>query len=410
MEQADWREQMLLKDRVLAACEEGITITDPSLPDNPLIYVNQGFERLTGYTAEEVLGRNCRFLQGPQTDPEAAEEIRRSVREHRPCTVEILNYRKDGSPFWNRLSITPVRDSSGRVTHYIGIQSDVTARRQAEEALREATRQLEAADVRMKRDLEAAARIQRALLPSPDLRVPGISAAWAFQPSTELAGDLFNLFPLGEDHAGFYVLDVSGHGVPAALVSMAVTRLLNPAPGRSVLFQADPNRPGQYRLASPSSAILRLNEFFPFDPRTAQYFTLVYCLLNCSSGELRYTAAGHIPPILVPKSGDVRLLEPGGPPVGLLTSPEIAEHTVHLAPGDRIYLCTDGILEAENPAGQEFGMERLLARFGAACRQTLEDSVQFMLAGVKDWGGGSGLIDDATILAVERNPASPDGP
>jgi sigma-B regulation protein RsbU (phosphoserine phosphatase) len=145
-----------------------------------------------------------------------------------------------------------------------------------------------------------------------------------------------------------------------------------------------------------------LNEFFPFDPRTAQYFTLVYCLLNCSSGELRYTAAGHIPPILVPKSGDVRLLEPGGPPVGLLTSPEIAEHTVHLAPGDRIYLCTDGILEAENPAGQEFGMERLLARFGAACRQTLEDSVQFMLAGVKDWGGGSGLIDDATILAVER--------
>ncbi|MCL6546448.1 MAG: PAS domain-containing protein [Bryobacteraceae bacterium] len=120
-EQADWREEMLLKDRVVAACEEGITITDPSLPDNPLIYVNQGFERLTGYTAQEVLGRNCRFLQGPQTDPEPAEEIRRAVREHRPCTVEILNYRKDGSTFWNRLSITPVRDSSGRVTHYIGI-------------------------------------------------------------------------------------------------------------------------------------------------------------------------------------------------------------------------------------------------------------------------------------------------
>lgn len=186
-EDADWRQELLLKDRVLSAAEEGITITDPALPDNPLIYVNQGFERLTGYSAQEVLGRNCRFLQGPQTDPQAAEEIRRAVREQRPCKVEILNYRKDGSTFWNRLSITPVRDASGRVTHHIGIQSDVTARRLAEEALREATRQLEAANARMKRDLDAAARIQRALLPAPDLHLAGITAAWAFQPSTELA-------------------------------------------------------------------------------------------------------------------------------------------------------------------------------------------------------------------------------
>lgn len=187
---------------------------------------------------------------------------------------------------------------------------------------------------------------------------------------------------------------------------MAVTRLLNPAPGRSVLFQADPERPGQYRLAPPSSAVLRLNEFFPFDPRTAQYFTLVYCLLNCHTGELRYTAAGHVPPFLVTKAGDVRLLEPGGPPVGLLTSPQIAEHSVQLEPGDRIYLCTDGILEAENPQGEEFGMERLMERFADACRLPLRESVDFVLASVKQWGGISGLIDDATILAVERNELS----
>jgi hypothetical protein len=84
----------------------------------------------------EVLGRNCRFLQGPDTDPAAVAEIRAAVDEKRACVVEILNYRRDGTPFWNRLSITPVRNERGEVTHYIGIQSDVTARREAENGLR----------------------------------------------------------------------------------------------------------------------------------------------------------------------------------------------------------------------------------------------------------------------------------
>ena len=84
---------------------------------------------MTGYPVAEVLGRNCRFLQGPDTDPAAVAEIRAALAEDRECVVEILNYRKDGTTFWNRLSITPVRESSGEVTHFIGVQSDVTARR-----------------------------------------------------------------------------------------------------------------------------------------------------------------------------------------------------------------------------------------------------------------------------------------
>ena len=84
-----------------------MTISDPSLPDNPLIYANNGFEELTGYSAEEVIGRNCRFLQGPDTDEKSTEIIREAIRNERACTVQILNYKKDGTPFWNRLSITP---------------------------------------------------------------------------------------------------------------------------------------------------------------------------------------------------------------------------------------------------------------------------------------------------------------
>lgn len=107
---------LALKDRALDVAAEGITIADAREPDRPLIYANEGFERMTGYPVAEVLGRNCRFLQGPATDPAAMAEIRAALAESRACVVEILNYRKDGSAFWNRLSITPVRDVAGEVT------------------------------------------------------------------------------------------------------------------------------------------------------------------------------------------------------------------------------------------------------------------------------------------------------
>src|SRR5512134_1127915 len=120
-------DQLALKDRALDVAAEGITIADARLPDRPLIYANEGFERVTGYSVAEVLGRNCRFLQGPDSDPAAVAEIRAAVAGERECIVEILNYRRDGTTFWNRLSITPVRNGRGEVTHFIGVQSDVTA-------------------------------------------------------------------------------------------------------------------------------------------------------------------------------------------------------------------------------------------------------------------------------------------
>lgn len=123
---------LYLRDHAIASTSEGITISDPQQPDNPLIYVNSGFERLTGYRAEEVLGRNCRYLQGPETDPAALTAIRAAMAEERHGVVEILNYRKDGSAFWNLLSITPVRNSAGNVTNFIGVQVDITKRKEVE--------------------------------------------------------------------------------------------------------------------------------------------------------------------------------------------------------------------------------------------------------------------------------------
>jgi len=124
--------ELHVRDRAIASISEGIALTDPRQPDNPLVYVNSGFERLTGYARDEILGRNCRFLQGPDTDPAALDRLRTAIREERECVVELLNYRKDGSPFWNLLSITPVRDPDGELVSFIGVQFDITERKRIE--------------------------------------------------------------------------------------------------------------------------------------------------------------------------------------------------------------------------------------------------------------------------------------
>jgi PAS domain S-box-containing protein len=122
-----------IRDRAVVAAGLSFTISDPSQPDNPLTFVNPAFERTTGYAAAEVQGRNCRLLQGPDTDPAAVDRIRRCLRDEEHCTVTLLNYRKDGTAFWNELSLSPVHDGKGALTHFVGIQADVTSRVLAEQ-------------------------------------------------------------------------------------------------------------------------------------------------------------------------------------------------------------------------------------------------------------------------------------
>ena len=127
-----------LRDRALEAIGEGIMITDSAEFDNPVIYVNPAFEQLTGYSKEEAAGRNARFLQGAETDKETIRAIRSAVESESPFRCSILNYRKDGTAFWNSLNISPIRDPNGTTTHFVGILSDETDRLQLASQLRQA--------------------------------------------------------------------------------------------------------------------------------------------------------------------------------------------------------------------------------------------------------------------------------
>ena len=126
------RDQLRLFRRAIEEAAVGITIADYTKSDNPLIYGNDRFTEITGYDSGEYLGRNCRFLQGPDTDPEPVAELRRTIDAGEATRVQLWNYRKDSTPFRNRVSVAPVRDEAGTITHYVGFQEDVTEERSRE--------------------------------------------------------------------------------------------------------------------------------------------------------------------------------------------------------------------------------------------------------------------------------------
>ncbi|MFC7185421.1 PAS domain S-box protein [Halorubrum yunnanense] len=142
-DEVERREELETKTRALDEAPVGITVSDPDRPDNPMVYVNDRFVDMTGYGREESIGVNCRFLQGPDTDEESVSELRRAVEAEESTSVELLNYRKDGSEFWNRVSIAPIRDGDGRTTEWVGFQEDITAFKEREEALRRQNERLD---------------------------------------------------------------------------------------------------------------------------------------------------------------------------------------------------------------------------------------------------------------------------
>lgn len=141
-EQKEAEEKLILRERAVAAASNGIVISDARRLDLPIVYCNPAFEKMTGYTKEEAVGRNCRFLQGADNDLVAREEIRYALQNARDCVVILKNYRKNGEVFWNELSISPVRDAQGKLTHFVGVQNDITERQNAQDALLEAEARL----------------------------------------------------------------------------------------------------------------------------------------------------------------------------------------------------------------------------------------------------------------------------
>jgi phosphoserine phosphatase RsbU/P len=270
--------------------------------------------------------------------------------------------------------------------------------------LEESNGRLAKANSRMSRDLKAAATIQETFLPRELARIPGADFAWTYRPCDELAGDGLSIIPLGDGQVALYVLDVSGHGVASALLSVTLSRLLSPPSEPSSILIRDGGVRDRHDITTPAQVAARLNRLFPFDTATEQFATLLYGILNVATGEFRYVSAGHPGPVHLPSGTQPVILESHGSPIGLADD-AYDERSVRLGAGDRLYLYSDGVPEAMYPAGKQFGNARLLGAIGQSRSEPLQESIDTLLVAVARWHGPERQKDDISILAVEISAA-----
>jgi sigma-B regulation protein RsbU (phosphoserine phosphatase) len=256
------------------------------------------------------------------------------------------------------------------------------------------------ANQRMKQALDAAARIQRALLPTAVPELAGARFAWVFRPCEELAGDILNVIPLGQGILGLYLLDVSGHGVASALLSVTISRLLSPVREPTSLILRCIAGTQEYRVVPPVEVAEQLNRRFFFDPEAEQFFTIIYGILDLDGREFRFVSAGHPGLVYLPRGAAPSIVSDSGLPIGV-SEYHYREHCLRVHPGDRLYLYSDGITEAMDPSGRLFGNRGLLESIerGRAC--SLKDSLAALMGAVEEWRRGSPSADDVSLLAVE---------
>ncbi|WP_155642069.1 PP2C family protein-serine/threonine phosphatase [Burkholderia cepacia] len=265
-----------------------------------------------------------------------------------------------------------------------------------EAALAERNHHLETAYRQMQGDLQAAAAVQTSMLPPPHLRIGGIECEWLFMPSAYLSGDMLNVRAVEGAHVMFCAIDVAGHGVQAAMLSVIVNRLLaRHAEAGSTSAQL-----------SPAAVVDEMNRQFLDEAVDASYFTMVYGVLDTRTGEGRLTQAGHTHPLLVSAAGDVSQLGDGGFPVGLLAGCEYDSVPFRLRPSDRLWLYSDGVTECAAPDGEQFGDERLRAFLSSRAQVPLGEALDGLSAELQSWRGAerSSFDDDVSVLALERMP------
>jgi len=259
-------------------------------------------------------------------------------------------------------------------------------------------------NTQMIRDLEAAAKVQRSLLPADDVSLPSLDIAWRYVPCQSLAGDFLNIFPLDDERVGLFVVDVSGHGVPSSLMAVTVGRFLTAkVADSSILVRQGPD--GRVVVASPADVATQLNRLFQADEFSGLYFTILYGVLHVPSGRLDYVCGGHPALVRIPAAGGPPEFHGAeGFPIAFVPEVVYEQKSLTLSPGDRIFLYSDGVPEAMDKDREPYGEEKMASCLDGGRGGPVDASVASLLDAVEAWCQPNGPLDDVTILGIEWKP------
>jgi len=255
---------------------------------------------------------------------------------------------------------------------------------------------LEKKQAKINEALDAAGCIQKSLLPLDLPFQDSVKFAWTCIPCDEIGGDILNVFALDDKHMGFYMLDVAGHGVPSAMISVLVYQLMAPHSDTLVNRQISPPA-----IREPQEVLEILNKEFPFS-RFERHFTIIYGVLDVTSGMMKCSNAAHCPPVILPRRGELNILETSGTIIGLEGVP-FGQESVQLMPSDKVVIVSDGLTEAFNPAGKMFGSGRLYQHLEKMRLSSPDSIVEGLFAKVVDFSGTRSLSDDLSLMAFEFN-------
>lgn len=267
----------------------------------------------------------------------------------------------------------------------------------AERELIRLNKELSAKQMRLDKDLRAAAGIQRTLLPGQLPEMGQLEVAWKFIPCELIGGDIFNLLPLDDHHLALYMIDVSGHGASSALVTVSVSQALHPD-GGYVLKQLG-GAPSRRQIVAPADLLASLDEQYPME-RFDMFFTIVYGIVDVQEGTFCYAKAGHPPPILLHPMGDPEVLEAAGPIIGM-GGFAFEEKEQKINRGDKVIFYTDGIIEYENRHGEFYGNERFLRLLKEVKAQPIGTILDRVIESMLTFGGDNPPQDDISLLGFE---------
>ncbi|TCP27519.1 PP2C family protein-serine/threonine phosphatase [Rhodovulum adriaticum] len=250
------------------------------------------------------------------------------------------------------------------------------------------------------RDLAAAEKLQQSLVSERSRRFGRAWVSLLMQPAGRVGGDLVGYFPAGPGRLGLFAVDVSGHGISAAMVTARLAGLLSsPSVDQNLALAPAPD--GGVAVRPPEAVVADLNGLLLDEIETEHYFTLLLAVVDLDSGAVRYCQAGHPHPVVQRASGGIEVSGRGGLPVGLLPGAEFEGDTLHLAPGDRVLIASDGLSECAGPNGAQLGDAGVIRILGAQSGRSGPEALDAILAGARDHAGSAGLADDISAVLLE---------